>query len=284
MLVLFKVIGFLPLWFLYPIGDLLSVVARFIYRRKVVIENLKTVFPEKSDVELKQIRHQFYRNFMNIVVEVVKMVSISEKELNKRVKLINSEMLEEEYRNNRSIMIFASHFCNWEWAAHAVSLQTSYKLDPVYKVQANQVLDKFMYQIRSLTGGTPISKENAVRNILKNKDKSRAIGFVADQRPFKKGAKVWLTFLGKETAFFPGALAMPYISQFPSYYMKVIRVKRGYYEIEPVKIGEPKYEKNDPSVIKQYAKEIEKQIRNHPADWLWSHKRWKKTKEEVFND
>lgn len=275
MLILFKILGAVPFWVLYPVSDLLSVLARFLYRRKAVYRNLKMVFPDKSAKEIRKIKHRFYRNFMNVIVEVLKTVSISEKELDKRVRLINPEIINQEYQKDNSVMIFASHFCNWEWVAHAFSLQTDYRLDPIYKVQANQFLDQFIYHIRSRFGGTPIPKENAVRNVIKNKDKKRAIGFVADQRPFKKGAKVWLTFLGIETAFFPGSVAMPYITQFPCFYLKTTRVKRGYYEIEAIQIGQPKYEKNDPQVLKKYALEIEKQIASHPADWLWSHKRWK---------
>ena len=125
MRILFKVIGTFPLWLLYQVAYLLSILARFIYRPKVVLANLKVAFPEKSTAEIGKIKRQFYRNFMEIVVEVLKTVSISEKELNKRVRLVNPQLLEQEYQNGNSVMIFASHFCNWEWAAHAVTLQTS---------------------------------------------------------------------------------------------------------------------------------------------------------------
>lgn len=275
MLILFKLIGALPFWLLYPIGWILSIPTRLIYRRKVVFNNLRKAFPDKDVAEIRQIQKQFYRNFMDIVVETVKTPSISEKEFNRRVKLINAEVLEKEFQNDRSVLIFASHFCNWEWVSHAISLRTSYKLDPIYKVQANKVLDQFIYKVRTRFGGSPIPKESSVRNIIKNKGNKRAIGFVADQRPFTNGSKVWINFLSIETAFFPGCVAMPYITQFPCYYMKVVRVKRGFYEVEAINIGQPRFEKNDSSIIKKYASEIEKQIENHPADWLWSHKRWK---------
>ncbi|MGB3464314.1 MAG: lysophospholipid acyltransferase family protein [Cyclobacteriaceae bacterium] len=275
MLVLAKIFGIIPFWILYPLGDILSYPVSWIYRREVVFNNLKTAFPEKSDQELRIIRRQFYKNFLNIIIEVIKIPSMSAEHLNRRIKLTNPELIEREFKANRSVVIFASHFCNWEWTALAVNSQTSFRLDPVYKIQANKMLDDFIYYLRSKFGGEPIPKENAVRNMLKNKDTVRAIGFVADQRPFKKGTRIWLDFLGKETAFFPGTVAIPYITQFPIYYMRINRLKRGYYEGELTLLGEPPHQKNDPAVLRRYVTEIENQIRQSPSDWLWSHKRWK---------
>lgn len=280
MLLILKSLTYIPFWILYPLGDFFSLILRFVYRREIVLNNLQTAFPQYSVKELKKIRRQFYRNFLQVVTEVVKTSSISAKELRRRSKLINPEVLDQEYNQGNSVLIFASHFCNWEWAAHAVTLQTLYNVDPVYKVQSNPTLDQFILDIRSRFGGQPIPKENTARNVLRNKDKQRAIGFVADQKPYRKAARVWLNFLGKETAFFRGGIIMPYMSQFPCYYMRIVRVKRGYYELEAVKIGQPEFEKNDPSVIKNYIREVEKQIAEHPSDWLWSHRRWVANRQE----
>lgn len=280
MLFLVKIVGILPLDFLYFIGNALSYPARWFYRGDVVFANLRIAFPEKSNREIRQIRKKFYKNFLQVVVEVVKTSTISKKDLSKRVRLVNPEVLENEYENGNSILIFASHFCNWEWSAHAVTLQTSYTLDPVYKVQSNPQLDQFIYKIRSRFGGEPIPKENTARNILRNKDKKRAIGFVADQKPYRKAARVWFKFFNNETAFFRGGILLPYMSQFPCYYMRVTRVKKGFYELEAVKIGKPEFQKNDPRVMRNYINEVEKQIETHPADWLWSHKRWAKKRQE----
>ena len=272
---LFKILGTLPTWILYPFGDLMSILARRVYRRKEVLENLKMAFPDKTEEELIKVRRQFYKNLMSIVVEVIKTTTWSEAEMKKRIRLVNPEVIEEVYQKGGSVIIFAAHCSNWEWIAHSITLNTSFKLDPVYKVQANKLLDQFVYYVRARFGGTPISKENTVRNVLKGKDRQRAIGFVADQRPFERGSKVWVNFLGNETAFYPGNVALPYVTQFPCYYIKATRKKRGFYDFEAIKLGEPPIPKNDATVLKNYAAELEKQIREHPADWLWSHKRWK---------
>lgn len=272
---IFKLLGTLPIWILYPFGYLLSLLARRVYRRKEVLENLRMAFPEKSEKELIKIRSQFYKNLMQIVMEVIKTTTWSEAEMRKRTKLVNPEIIEDVYKQGGSVIIFASHCANWEWIAHAITLYTSFKLDPIYKVQANKLLDGFVHYVRARFGGTPIPKENAVRNVLKGKDRQRAIGFVADQRPFERGAKVWINFMGRETAFYPGNVALPYVTQFPCFYLKATRIKPGYYECEAIPLGNPPIPKKDASVLKNYAAEIEKQIQEYPADWLWSHKRWK---------
>ena len=275
MLFLAKIIALIPFWVLYPIGNVLSYPLSWVYRRKVVFKNLKKAFPEKDDKEIRQIRNQFYKNLMDIVIEAIKTFSISEANLKKRVVITNPEVLLDEFQNGKSVIIYASHYCNWEWVAHAIYFYGGFRLDPVYKVQSNKAMDSFVYHIRSRFGGQPIPKENAVRNIVKNKGEQRAVGFVADQRPHKTGSKQWVNLLDIETAFFPGNTVIPYITQFPAYYSRIVRVKRGYYEVEMVKIGEPPYQKGDPNVLLRYAEEIEKQLRDDPANWLWTHKRWK---------
>lgn len=274
-MILLKAIGLLPIQLLYATGALFSMIIRTFYRNRTVLNNLQIAFPEKSHQEIKNIRRRFYSNFVDVVVEVLKTTSMSRRQIDKRVRVINPEVFNEEFAKSRSIMLFASHFANWEWAALAISSQTQLKIDPIYKVQANHLLDTFIYNIRARFGGKPIPKESAVRNILKNKDKVRCVGFVADQRPQKMNSKVWLNFMGVETAFFPGNISLPYITQFPCYYMKNTRVKRGYYEVEAIKLADPPHNKNDPEVLKSYIAQIEDQINENPADWLWTHKRWK---------
>ncbi len=276
MLVFLKLISRIPFWILYPITEFLSVLARSLYRPKVVYGNLKLAFPDKSEKEIKLIKKQFYRNLFHVIIEILKSTSLSADDLRKRAKLSNPEVIESMYQQGKSVMIFAAHFGNWEWISHAVALGTSFNtVSPIYKTLSNKVFDQFMFKIRSMHGGKPLQKEQALRNILKNKELTRAVGMVGDQRPFVGGSKLWIKFMGNETAFFPGINTIPYLTQFDCYYLKSKRVRRGYYEIEAIPIGKAPFKKGETNVLLNYAKEMEKQLNSNPEDWLWTHKRWK---------
>lgn len=270
-------LGRLPLVFLYFLGDVMNVPFRLIYRRKLILNNLKKAFPDKSDGELRGIRSEFCKNLMSVIAEVIKIPSMDASEIRSRVKCVNPEVI--NYNPEKPALLFAGHYCNWELLGLAVSQHTGYRLDPIYKVQTNNFMDKFIFKVRSKFGGIPIPAKNALRNVLKNRE-GRLIGIIGDQKPVYRASKLWINFLGKETAFNVGGAAMAYMTQFPCYYVKMDRIKRGYYELEFIKIGESPYQKGDKSMLVKFAEEIEKQIRRAPENWLWSHNRWKYARRE----
>jgi len=286
MLLLIKIIGRLPLSLLYFFGDILSFPLSFIYRRKMVSRNLKKAFPDMSQSKLKQVRARYYKNLVSVIMEVIKSPYMTEVEIKRRVKCINPEVVETERALNRSILLFGAHYCNWELVGLAVKLHTGFRLDSIYKIQKNKALDRFIYGVRSRVGNVPIPAKTALRNVLRNKEEFRMVGIVGDQKPVYRASKIWVNFLGIETAFAVGGASMAYMTQFPCYYMKVDRISRGYYEMEFVKIAEPRYEKNDQSMLVEYAREMEKQLVSCPEDWLWTHDRWKyvRREEEVLTE
>ncbi len=271
---LLAMLGRLPLGFLYFIGDVLWIPMSVVYRRRLVLDNLKKAFPDKTIQELKQIRSAFYKNLVAVIAEVIKIPSMDEAEIKRRVKCVNPEVMEEERMRGLPALLFAAHYCNWELLSLSISLHSGYRLDPIYKVQSNNFMDKFIYRVRSKLGGIPIPAKNALRNVLKNKE-MRLVGIVGDQKPVYRAPKLWINFLGMETAFNVGGAAMAYMTQFSCYYVKMVRLKKGFYELEFVEIGKSPYEKGDQSMIAEFAREIEKQITSVSENWLWSHNRWK---------
>lgn len=280
-----KLISRLPLRLLYVIAWFFSFPLRVFYRRKLVSSNLRRIFPEKSEKEIAKITNQFYRNFADVVVEILKASTISEKEINRRVKYLNPEISFEEQKKGKSLLIFTTHQCNWEWLALASGGQLSVPGDPIYKPLQNPEADKFMYDLRAKFGGVPLSKDKAGRELLRSRDQHRIIGIVADQSPPREHVH-WAHLFGIESDFYPGLVQLPYLMQATAVFARGVRKKRGFYELELIKIGEPPYEKNDFTVLQNYIKELEKSIKDHPADYLWTHNRWKHTRdqnEEIIN-
>ena len=267
---------------LYRIGDILYLVIFYIigYRRPIVLTNLKTAFPEKSQTEIREIARQFYKRFMEFTLETLKALTISEKELISRVKFTNVEDVEPYAYSQQSILVLASHQFNWEWALLAGCIELPFPVDAVYKRLNNTSFDRLMRSTRSRFGGKPIEKSNVLRTVLKSPDRLRALGIVADQSPRKKSPKFWTHFLNRETAFFLGAEQIAKVAKYPVFFFQVIRVKRGYYEVKLVKLAEPPYAKDDHEILERYARATEELVGEDPAGYLWSHKRWKLKREE----
>ncbi len=269
----------LPLQLLYVFSWCLSFPLRAFYRRKLVINNLKKVFPAKNENQIKILADRFYRNFSDVVVEVLKASSISEKEIAKRIQFKNPEIAFEQQRKQQALLFYASHQCNWEWMALASGIHLTVPGDVIYQPLENEKVDKFIFNMRSRFGGQPIAKDNGARKILKLKNQHKIIGLASDQSPPRDHVH-WSYVFGIETDFYPGLVQLPYLMQAPAVFGKMVRIRQGYYEVELVKIGEPPYEKGDYSVLKNYIKEMEKLVEGSPEDYLWTHNRWKHTREE----
>ncbi|MEQ9439515.1 MAG: lysophospholipid acyltransferase family protein [Cyclobacteriaceae bacterium] len=265
-----------PLRWLYVLSDFIAFMAHRVarYRRTTVYDNLRQSFPDKSATELQQIAKGFYRNLADVTIETLKGRTMPKEEILQRVVFDGMEPIDQYYQQHQSIIILAAHQCNWEWLLLAGCLQLPFPVDAMYKKLANIGMNNFMYQIRSRFGGEPINKDHAVRAILKRREQTRAIAIVADQTPSQQATKDWVTFLHRETGFYQGVEQLPRLTGYPVFFAAMRRVSRGYYRIQFTQIDTPPYEK-DQALLPQYAELAEQVIREQPANWLWSHRRWK---------
>lgn len=271
----FKLISRLPFAWLYVISDLMSNVLRRFYRRKVVISNLTSCFPNKSKEEIKALLPGVYRNISDVFVETIKSHDMSKEELGQRVKFVNLSILNSYVERKTSLYLLAAHQCNWEWLLLAISSQLPLQADVVYKPLKDASMDSFLLKNRERFGAHLIPKDDALMEILKRRDKLRCICLAADQLPMEGTNKFWTKFLGKETAFYMGPEQLPKFTGLPVFFMYIWRVKRGYYNIEFIPIDKPPYAKGKIDILPKYVAEAEIMINKNPTDWLWSHKRWK---------
>jgi Kdo2-lipid IVA lauroyltransferase/acyltransferase len=279
MIFLLKLLSRLPLRLLYGISAILYFPVRIFYRRKLVLKNLRQAFPEKDVTELERIADKFYRNFIDMVMEVIKTLSISESEMRKRVVYINPEIAFEEKQKNKPLLLFGSHQSNWEWAALGSGLHMSCPGNAIYKPLQDKKADEFLIKIRSKYGGKPIPKDTAARELLRMKNTHRLFGLLADQSPPRENVH-WAHFFGKESDFYPGLVNLPFLMQATAVFARFKRIKKGHYTVELVPIGKPPYKRNDYTVLKKYIEEMERLIKESPEDYLWTHNRWKHTRTE----
>ena len=277
---LLKLISRLPLSFWYFVSDLLYFPAKWFYRRKVVLGNLRRVFPEKSEQELNEIANGFYKNFCDLIVELFKSLTVTMEDIRARCIIENPEMFDQNSCTAKEVLMYSIHNANWEWLALGLSAGSEYPCCPIVQVQSSKFAHEYMKIIRSRFKGVAIPKSSAARFIMRNKDQKINIGILADQSPPHNQSKHWVSFMGVETPFINGLSNLPYLTQLPCYFSHFKRVKRGQYHIKLVKMGEPPYSKGDLQILRKYVVESEALIRSDPSQYLWSHKRWKYEREE----
>lgn len=277
-MILFKIISLLPFRILYFISDGISYLLWHVlkYRRHVVFQNLRNSFPEKSEEEIAQIAYNFYRHLADVIVESLKTLTISKKEITRRIHILNREVIEHYYEKKQSVVVITSHQGNWEWLLVSCSLQLPFWVDAVYKELANPFFDHLMKKIRSRFGAYMVEKEIAFREIVRRKNLTRIIAMVADQAGMENQHVHWTTFLNQETGFYEGPERIARKTKMPVIFVAMHRLKRGFYQIEFHEIARPPFLPEHGYITEQYVRNVETAIQQHPSDWLWSHKRWKR--------
>lgn len=280
---LLYLVSLLPLRVLYILSDIIYVVGYRIlgYRRKVVLNNLQVVFPEKTEAERKKIASKFYHNFIDSIIESLKMVSASDAYIQKRVSG-NWEVLNDLYKTGRSCQIHLGHTFNWEWANLAGAKEMKYTFLGVYMPIKNQSLDRMFRKIRAKSGSVLIPATDMRNAMLPWRNRQYCIGLVADQAPANPEKCFWLNFFGKPTAFVTGPETGARAGNIPVVFANIEKPRRGRYkvvltlaEIQPVDL-----ERGELTL--RYARYLENAIRQQPDMWLWSHRRWKREWKEEY--
>lgn len=271
-----KLLSYLPLNVLYILSDGLFIVLFHItkYRRAVVAENLKNAFPEKDIRERNQITIQYYRYLCDLIIESVKMISISKAEAMERFKFVNPELLQEYFDQNKSILAAAGHYGNWEMASN-VGLTTDKKTLVVYKPLTNQIFERFLKKVRSRFNAKMIPMKTSFREILSYRKEPTISILISDQTPVRSDAHCFTTFLNQPTAVFLGIEKLAKSYNYPVVFCDVKVVKRGHYTCEFVPLIEEPKLTAEHEITQAHVKYLEKMIQKEPQYWIWSHKRWK---------
>lgn len=276
-------LSYLPFWVLYRLSDFFYLILRYLirYREKVIIENLKHAFPEKTDIELKHIKTEFYRHFCDLFIETIKAYSISEKELSKRITFSDLELFEGYYNEGRSLIFFGMHYNNWEWSSFTANKQ-KHDIKFVYNpIRGNQAFERFITHIRSRWGAQTIPVNRSARVVLKfgKEERPEAIWLGADQSAVAN-SKFWTTFFNREAPFFSGPEKIAHISNQPVFLHVTRKIARGKYVVDFIPLFDKPREIEPNEILLTYIRKMEEVVREEPAYYLWSHRRWKHSRPE----
>lgn len=242
-------------------------------RRGVIRANLGESFPRLTEAERSVVERDFSRRQGELAAEVIHAARIGEDELRERVALDGSA-LHAMLESTRPVILAGAHHGNVEWALQRLALEMPGRFVCLYKPLRNARFDAWMRRLRSRSGARLIPAKTVLRELAQSRDVA-AVGLVADQVPRSSPDKRWFTFLEQDTAFYMGPELLGRALRTRVALMRMRRLGRGRYAIELEALNEPGEKLPPGEITRRYARALERWIRDDPAGWWWSHRRWK---------
>lgn len=274
---LLYLLSFFPLRALYKLADLLYLILNniFKYRRKIIDQNLLSAFPEKSYEERLIIRKKYYRYLADLMVEALKLLTINNTEVSKRVKVANPELISNIFSAGKSVIGVLGHYGNWEMSALRFSQLFVEPRIIVYKPLSNKFADRVLKRMRSRFGATLIPMRNTARTLISHKNNRTVTVMVSDQTPAKTEIQYFTKFLNQPTAVFLGVEKLAKTTDSAVVFCDIRLIKRGHYECTFIPLFDDPGSTATYQITDGHVRYLEAVICKQPEYWLWSHRRWK---------
>lgn len=275
------IISILPFPVLYLFSDAVYGLVYYIlgYRKKTVRANLAKALPHLSIEERKVIEKKFFHHMCDMFLEMIKTMSISQKEMEKRFRFTNLDVYLDLEKKGKSIALMTAHYATYEWVI-SMNYKIRFKGYAIYKRITNPYFDKLVKNIRSKFKAYLISTKETKPTMIQNTDSNTlaVYGFASDQTPRRAHSNHWFTFMGIETPIHIGAEVLAKEFDMNMIFLKVKKVKRGYYEASFEVLTEDVRSVPDYQISETFMRKVEQQIFEAPEYYLWTHKRWKHKK------
>ncbi len=273
---LFQGVSLLPMSFFHALSEVAVFILTHVirYRRDVIEQNIRTVFPNHSSKEVNQLISQFYRNFADTFTESIKLLSLSKAQIDKRCT-IDFSVVRQLMQEGKSVQLMAAHQFNWEYVNQVIPGQIPGPYYLVYRTIQSSVFNQLFLFLRSRQGGKPVAAEAfaAARDQIFAQPAALILG--ADQNPSQPDRAIWIEFFGKATPFHPGPAKGAIAKNTAMVMLNLTRKKRGYYHLDATLITRDCTNYTPEQLTWLYKKETERLILENPSNYLWSHRRWR---------
>lgn len=271
-------LSLLPLRVLYLFSSFLAFIFCYIfpYRKKVIIGNLSRSFPDKSAAEIKALSKKFYRHFCDILIEGVKNLSISEKELRQRMKVKNPELIQALFDKNQSVLLVSGHYNNWEWLITAQNFLLPHQAVGIGMPLTSKFWDKKLNERRARFGMKIIHSKMVKEFYTQSFEKPIATLILSDQSPGDSHKAYWMEFLHQQTAVLFGCELLAHQHNQAVVFFHTKKIKRGYYELVFELITDQPSQESWGAITEKHTYLLEQVILAQAECWIWSHKRWKR--------
>jgi Kdo2-lipid IVA lauroyltransferase/acyltransferase len=276
----------LPYPLLYGVSDLLFVLFYYIlgYRKKIVLKNIQRSFPNKTTSEHSAICKEFYHHFCDLILESLKVFTISEKEVKERMVFKNPGLVNRYFERGQSMILAGGHYNNWELFAVGIDAAIKHPAIAIYKPLSNLFFDKKMRVTRGKYGLRMIATK-AVKEVMDMEKNNLSMTiFGIDQSPGNPAKCYWTTFLNQDTGVLFGAEKYAKEYNYPVVFGHITKEKRGFYTFEFIEVSDHPRDTRFGEITEKVTRLIEADILQKPEHWLWSHKRWKHKRPPILDE
>jgi len=281
---LFKFISLLPFPLIYLLSDLVAFLLKniFCYRKSVVYQNIKKTNLNLSTQQISTLVSEFYTHFSDVFFEMIKLDRMNKKQIAEKFVLKNQNLINDYYKDNKSVILMASHYGGFEWCS-TLDYFFKHKVVAVYTPLKDKLLNEIVYKSRSKHGIKFVPRTNSVNEIIKlEKSNNKFIyGLAADQSPQIRTINYWTNFLGVETLFFTGSERLAKELNIPVVFGEMKKICRGKYQMEFKLISDNPLKSKDKEITEIYKNMVENQIKINPSYYFWTHKRFKHEKSDL---
>jgi KDO2-lipid IV(A) lauroyltransferase len=269
-------LSILPFRAIYIISSLAYPILWYVvkYRKAVTMANLHHAFPDKTDEEINAIAKRFYRYFCDNTLETLKLYTMTQKQILKRVSVEKQDVFEKYHKDHQSVVLMMAHYGNWEWEGQRLCMGFDHSFCGIYKPLSNKRFDQLIYKMRGKFGAILYESKRVFRNMLTDHKLLTMSGFIGDQKPISPNPH-WVTFLNQDTPVFRGAFTIAKKLNYPIIYAQMQPVRRGYYHLSFKLLADDPNAHTELELAELYFKELESNINAHPEYWLWTHRRWR---------
>ena len=273
---LFQGVSLLPMSFFHVLSEIAVFILTHVirYRRDVIEQNIRTVFPNHTSKEVNQLINHFYRNFADTFTESIKLLSLSKAQIDKRCT-IDFSVVRQLMQEGKSVQLMAAHQFNWEYVNYVIPGQIPGPYYFVYRTIQSSIFNKLFLFLRTRQGAKPVAAEAFAASRDQIFAQPAALILGADQNPSHPDRALWIEFFGKATPFHPGPAKGAIAKNTAMVMLNLTRKKRGYYHLDATLITRDCANYTPEQLTWLYKKETERLILENPSNYLWSHRRWR---------
>jgi KDO2-lipid IV(A) lauroyltransferase len=275
----------LPGFLFYFISDVLSMLIQYVvrYRKKVVRDNLTRAFPEFGLKQIRSIERRFFRHLCDVILESAQSHFLSDRRYMQHIRYVNPELLNQYHKMGKQLITVGGHYGNWEYFA-SLGAVSDYQVMGTYRPLRNRYFDRLVKKNRERFNNVIIPVSQMTRKMIGfyQQNLPTLTIILADQRPMFHEIQYWTKFMGLDTPLFTGTERIARKINAAVVFMKMRKVKRGVYEVEIIPICEDPSLLEPNAITEAHVNLLEELIREEPAYWLWSHRRWKHSLEKYL--
>lgn len=272
---IFYLLSLLPFFILYLLSDFFYVLIYYVfgYRKEVVMRNIAIAFPEKTLEERKKIAKKFYKNFIDTLIETIKMISLSSSAFDKRCT-IDIATVNALAAKGKSIQLISGHQMNWEYANWVTAKNIHLPFLGIYQKISNRAINKIFYDLRARYNTILV----AATDFKNKKDEilvhPYALALAADQNTHPEKC-YWMYFFSKPAPFVTGPAIGAIKNNTAIIFAHFRKKRRGYYHFDTTVIAENANEYSPETLTLRFRDLLEQTIIDGPDNYLWSHRRWR---------